>query len=309
MCSNLLKLNGNSEPNKRLGKASGPCAALAFALLASLACGSHAHERAADGSDGFMSAEATHIHIAKEAIIPGETLVYFGPRSGSSTGKAELRLRIKRLSMARGGVLMASFTLSGGRFAEVRSTADYLSIPEPKIAAVFRKPLEEQESNGGRTVSYRLAAQSSISRESRETEFVFRPHRIILTDAERVSVTVVLEIVDDGSDEGLPAPEVLGTATQTLAHVDSLVPGFKLQAPSHPAAPIAFPSAQALTPNPRNAVAHAVRAITGGATDIYSASKLADALVPVGFLEATSANPGHCLFHSSRALSVVEGGN
>ena len=194
--------------------------------------------------------------------------------------------------------------------------------------------------------------------------------------------------------------------------------------PSHPAAPIAFPSAQALTPNPRNAVAHAVRAVTGGphallgrvgsesadrflmrnkdgqqalpqgveakvaislsafaeggsalidrnldgglstgeafprvegggerrltlpleefqgqslpiyylppisptgiqpdtvalcvavnstvVADIYSASKLADALVPVGFLEATSANPGHCLFHSSRALSVVEGAN
>ena len=50
-------------------------------------------------------------------------------------------------------------------------------------------------------------------------------------------------------------------------------------------------------------------AIAAGATEIYSASKLADALAPVGFLEATSANLGHCLFHSSRALSVVQGGN
>ena len=103
-----------------------------------------------------------------------------------------------------------------------------------------------------------MEAIGNIRRESEETEFVFRPHRIILTGAERVAVTAVLELVDDGSDEGLPA---------------------------HPAAPIAFPSAQGLTPNPRNAVAHA------------------------GFLEATSANPGHCLFHSSRALSVVEGAN
>ena len=49
--------------------------------------------------------------------------------------------------------------------------------------------------------------------------------------------------------------------------------------------------------------------IAAGAAEIYSASKLADALVPAGFLEATSANPGHCLFHSSRALSVVQGAN
>ena len=103
-----------------------------------------------------------------------------------------------------------------------------------------------------------MEAIGNIRRESEETEFVFRPHRIILTGAERVAVTAVLELVDDGSDEGLPA---------------------------HPAAPIAFPSAQGLTPNPRNAVAHA------------------------GFLEATSANPGHCLFHSSRALSVAQGTN
>ena len=58
---------------------SAPCAALAFALLASLACWSHAHKGASDGFNGFMATEATHIHIAQEAVIPGETLVYFGP--------------------------------------------------------------------------------------------------------------------------------------------------------------------------------------------------------------------------------------
>ena len=50
-------------------------------------------------------------------------------------------------------------------------------------------------------------------------------------------------------------------------------------------------------------------ALAAGATVVYSASKLAGSLAPSGFLEAASANPGHCLFHSSRALSVVQGTN
>ena len=104
-----------------------------------------AHEGASDGSDGFMSAEATHIHIAKEAIIPGESLVYFGPRPGFPTGETEMHLRIKGLSMARDAVLMASFTLSGGRFVETRWNADYLSFADPALAAWFRQPLEEIE--------------------------------------------------------------------------------------------------------------------------------------------------------------------
>ena len=50
-------------------------------------------------------------------------------------------------------------------------------------------------------------------------------------------------------------------------------------------------------------------ALAAGATVVYSASKLAGSLAPAGFLEAAGANPGHCLFHSSRALSVVQGTN
>ena len=213
-----------------------------------------------DSPSGNLRATATHVHIAREAVVPGVSEAFFGGRSDWASGRAELRIFANEIALAKDAVLEASFTLSDGRFADTHSTGDYLS-PED---GWFWSALNEVESDDGRTVTYRLRARNDFEyRGVGEPMMRFRPFRILITEATAVSVTAVIKLVHDGSEDGLEAPEVWLETTKTLAYVESVVPPITLRAPPGSEAHIAFPHAQTLNDRPVSGGGQAVRLIAG----------------------------------------------